>query len=144
MFRQSWQLTVMAWQQMLPRRPDHSLVYTAMACFWYEVHRGFERIRTEGSPCPGVLGIAPITITVVTLGLKAYPAVPVALGVLSATFGGYLLSVMVGNAGRRSQVGMYERWGGRPSTQLLRTWNESSNPTQRDIWRQAIEDVADV
>ncbi|MET7903588.1 hypothetical protein ABZS86_19870 [Streptomyces sp. NPDC005355] len=39
---------------------------------------------------------------------------------------------------------MYERWGGRPTTQLLRTRDESSNPRQRDIWRQAIEEVTDV
>ncbi|MZF84256.1 hypothetical protein [Streptomyces sp. SID5643] len=93
---------------------------------------------------PGMLGIAPVTITLVALGLKAYPAVPVALGVLSVTVGGYALSVLVGNAGRRAQDRMYERWGGRPTTQLLRTRDESSNPRQRDIWRQAIEEVTGV
>ncbi|MEU8933328.1 hypothetical protein AB0D30_26020 [Streptomyces sp. NPDC048409] len=93
---------------------------------------------------PGLLGIAPVTIAVVTLGLKTYPAVPVALGALSVTVGSYVLSVVVGNAGRRAQAQMYERWGGRPSTQLLRTRNESSNPRQRDIWRQAIEEVTGV
>ncbi|MFG5720929.1 hypothetical protein [Streptomyces murinus] len=93
---------------------------------------------------PGLLGIAPVTTTVVTLGLKTYPAVPIALGALSATVGGYVLSVLVGNAGRRAQNGMYERWGGRPSTQLLRLRGESSNPTQRDLWRRAVEEATGV
>ncbi|QOV38783.1 hypothetical protein IM697_10620 [Streptomyces ferrugineus] len=55
-----------------------------------------------------------------------------------------MLSVLVGNSGRRAQDRMYERWGGRPTTQLLRTRDESSNPGQRDIWRQAVEGVTDV
>ncbi len=90
---------------------------------------------------PGLFGIAPITITVVALGLKANPVISIGLGVLSATGGSYLLSMIVGNAGRRVQPGLYQRWGGRPTTQLLRTRGAASNPTQRDIWRKAIEGV---
>lgn len=93
---------------------------------------------------PGLFGIAPIAITVVALGLKANPVVSIGLGILSATGGGYLLSVVVGNAGRRAQPGLYRQWNGRPTTQLLRTRDAADNPTQRDIWRKAIEAVTGV
>lgn len=88
---------------------------------------------------PGLLAVAPVTITVITLGLKAYPAVALSLGVLTAAGGAYLLSVIVGNAGRRIQDDIFKAWGGRPTTQLLRTRNSDVNPAQREIWRTAIE-----
>lgn len=87
---------------------------------------------------PGLLGVAPVTVTIATLGLKQFPAVAAVLAFASVAGGGYLLAVLVANFGRRAQAGLWDAWGGRPTTQLLRTRQESDNPTQRDIWRKAL------
>jgi hypothetical protein len=87
---------------------------------------------------PGLLAIAPIAATIVTLGVKDFPAISAALGLAATAVGGYFLSAVVGNAGRRAEPFLYERWGGRPTTQLLRTRGEATNPTQCEIWRSAL------
>lgn len=93
---------------------------------------------------PGLTGVAPIAITIATLGIKQFPAVAVVAGVLSAAGGMYLLAVLVGNFGRRAQVRLWAEWGGRPTTQLLRTRELADNPVQRDIWRKALSRVTGI
>ncbi|WP_157127020.1 hypothetical protein [Rhodococcus sp. p52] len=87
---------------------------------------------------PGLLGLAPVPITIATLGLRQFPAVTVALALISIAGGGYFLSVLVANFGRRSQTMLWQEWGGRPTTQLLRTRQPADNPMQRDLWRNAL------
>lgn len=93
---------------------------------------------------PGLLAIAPVTFAVATLGLKRFPAIAVAAGVLTAAGGGYLLSVLVAHFGRVAQQKLWQSWSGRPTTHLLRTRETASNVTQRDIWRQAIVEITGV
>ena len=52
-----------------------------------------------------------------------------------------LLANTVRDRGRAAQVKLYERWGGAPTTQLLRMRGASTNPTRRDKWRVAVEET---
>lgn len=81
---------------------------------------------------------------VVAIGLGHNPLVAVVASVVSAGVGAYFLSVITGNLGRRLQDKIWLEWGGVPTAQLLRVLSEESNPTQRGIWRNAIEDVTGV
>ena len=93
---------------------------------------------------PGLLAILPIAFSGATLGLKQYPAIAVGGGLLTAAGGTYLLSLLAAHLGRREQDRLWHRWGGRPTTQLLRYHDCAVNPTQRDIWRRALEAVTRV
>lgn len=93
---------------------------------------------------PGLLAIAPVTFAVATLGFKRFPAIAIAAGVLTAAGGGYLLSVLVAHFGRMAQQQLWDSWGGRPTTHLLRTRETAPNATQRDVWRQAIAETTGV
>lgn len=88
--------------------------------------------------------MAPVVINITTLGFNKFPAVAVVAGLLSVTGGTYLLANLVAHTGRQAETGLYKEWGGRPTTQLLRTRESPSNPTQRDIWRKAITRLTDV
>ena len=88
---------------------------------------------------PGLLAFAPIAFAIAALGLKKFPAVAVAAGILSAAGGGYALSILVGNLGRHAQQSLWESWGGAPTTRMLRTRDPAVNTVQREIWRQAVE-----
>ncbi len=59
---------------------------------------------------PGLLGIAPLAISVATLGVKQFPAVTLVLAALSAAGGGYLLSVLDARTGRRAQDRLWQTW----------------------------------
>ncbi len=87
---------------------------------------------------PGLLGVAPIAVSIATLGLKQFPAVSLLLAAFSAAGGGYLLAVLVARAGRRAQAELWQDWGGRPTTQLLRLRQKADNPVQRDAWREVL------
>jgi hypothetical protein len=93
---------------------------------------------------PGLLAFAPIAFAVATLGFKKYPAIAIAVGVLSAAGGGYALSVIVGNFGRRAQTQLWNAWDGAPTTRLLRTRDTTVSAVQRDVWRRAVEAITDV
>jgi len=88
---------------------------------------------------PGLLGVSPVAVTIVVLGLKQDPAVAVSTGLIAAAGGSYVLSLVVGNFGRSAERVLYETWGGRPTEQLLRTRSSEGSAAQRDIWRQAIQ-----
>lgn len=87
---------------------------------------------------PGLLGIAPISVTIVALGLKTNPAVAALTGLLSAAGGGYALSLIIGRFGRWAEDKLWPSWGGAITTQMLRTRGSVTNPTQREIWRDAV------
>jgi hypothetical protein len=93
---------------------------------------------------PGLLAFAPIAFAVVALGLKRFPAIAIALGVLSAAGGAYALSIVVAYFGRQAQVALWESWQGPPTTRFLRTRDSTTSPVQRDIWRNSIEKVTGV
>ncbi len=93
---------------------------------------------------PGLLAFAPIAFAIATLGFKKFPAVAIAVGVLSAAGGGYALSVIVGNFGRRAQTRLWSTWGGAPTTRLLRNRDTTVSAVQKDVWRKPIEVVTGV
>ncbi|WP_193605256.1 hypothetical protein [Nocardioides dongkuii] len=88
---------------------------------------------------PGLLGIAPVSIAIATLGLGRFPAIALASGILTAAGGAYLLSNLVGAAGRRAQDALWAAWGGPPTIRMLRLREPTTNATRRSKWR---DDVA--
>lgn len=87
---------------------------------------------------PGLLAMAPLSVSIVTLGLDGYPAVAVLGGLLTVTGGTYLLSVLVGVVGRRAEVALWSQWGGPPTTLKLRLREPTDNVVRRDKWRTDI------
>lgn len=88
---------------------------------------------------PGLLALAPLAIVIATLGWKQYPAVAAVTAVLVAAGAPYLLIVRVAAVGRKAQDRFWRSWDGRPTTHLLRLRTPADNPTQRDLWRNALE-----
>jgi hypothetical protein len=87
---------------------------------------------------PGLLGIAPVSIAIVALGLKENLVIAVVTGFLSAAGGGYALSLIIARFGRWVEARLWPTWGGAITTQVLRTRGTAINTSQRDIWRQAV------
>jgi hypothetical protein len=90
---------------------------------------------------PATLGVAPIVVSVATLGLKAYPAVTAITSFLALGGGAYVLAAIVASCGQSAEPEMLKAWGGWPTTQVLRLRVGSGNPIQRDLWRTAIQNV---
>jgi hypothetical protein len=87
---------------------------------------------------PGLIALAPISVTIFTLGLRDYPAITTLSSILVAIGGPLLLATIVGNCGRASERRLYKRWGGAPATILLRTRSTEVSAPQRDLWRSKL------
>ncbi len=48
---------------------------------------------------PGLLAFAPVAFAIATLGFKKFPAIAIAVGVLSAAGGAYALAILVAHLG---------------------------------------------
>lgn len=93
---------------------------------------------------PGLLAIPPITVLVITLGLKKYPTVAAVGGVILGALGAYLLAILVRYFGKTPEARLWASWGGRDTTRLLRLRDTSANPVERDIWRAALENLTGI
>jgi hypothetical protein len=87
---------------------------------------------------PGLLLVAPLGVLVVMLGLRENAVVTAIIGALS-TFGApVILANYVRHRGLEIQDRLWERWGGSPTLELLK-----SGPTaRRQAWRTAVERVS--
>lgn len=88
--------------------------------------------------------MAPITALLLTIGVQEDALVAVILGAFSVGVGSYLLSVVIGHLGRRTQDRLWGLWGGSPTAQLLRTESSAASSAQREIWRDAIQRLTGV
>lgn len=102
---------------------------------------GFDEYDRKARLTPGLLAVLPLALLIVSLGLKRYPAIAVASGVLVAAGGAYLLTVLVRHLGRRIEPELWASWGGPPTTSLLRATGPSGNAVLRDGWRKAVEQL---
>lgn len=87
---------------------------------------------------PGLMAMLPISFAITALGLERIPVVACFVGLLSAAGGTYVVSVLVAAAGLHAQKALWSQWDGSPTVRFLRTRDQSTNTTQRDIWRTAI------
>lgn len=104
----------------------------------------FDAYDRKARLSPGLLAAAPIAIATVSLGLKQLPVVASSSGIVAAAGGSYILAGIVAQAGRNAQSDLYVKWGGRPTTQLLRTRQPGRNVIQRNAWRDAIAQLTGV
>jgi hypothetical protein len=105
---------------------------------------GFDKYDRRARLTPGLLAVAAVPILVVSLGLKKYPTISVAGGVLGAAGGAYLLAVLVRHFGRRLEADLWSSWNGRPTTRWLRLRESSTNAVEREVWRFALERVTGI
>jgi hypothetical protein len=69
---------------------------------------------------PGLLALMPIPVVLVCLYGSSHPWTTGTLSILSFCGGGYLLGRISRDAGIRLQDGLFTKWGGAPTTQVLR------------------------
>ncbi len=69
---------------------------------------------------PGLLALMPLPVLLLCLYGPAHPWISGPLSVVSFCGGGYLLGRVSRDAGKRIQEGLFIKWGGAPTTQLLR------------------------
>lgn len=105
---------------------------------------GFDQYDRRARLAPGLLATAPIAVLVVTLGLKKYPAVAAASGLVAGASGAYVLAVLVRHFGRRLEATLWASWDGRPTTRFLRLRDASANAVERGVWRDAVQRVTGI
>lgn len=105
---------------------------------------GFDEYERKARLTPGLLAVLPAAVLIVTLGLKAYPAVATITGLLTAAGGAYLLAILVRSRGRAAEPRLWASWGGPPTTSCLRTRSQPANRTVHDGWRNAIQAVSGI
>lgn len=88
---------------------------------------------------PGLLALVPVAVTIVALGIRDAPVVSAAISILSLASGPVLIASIVRRKGLAAQEFLWTKWGGPPTTDLLRTRQGPSGVVQRDAWRQAVE-----
>lgn len=93
---------------------------------------------------PGALAIVPVVATAAALGFKDSPVVGAVVAFLSLGGGAYLLAWVVASMGQSAEQKLLTKWGGWPTTQLLRLRAPAVNPVQRDLWRAAITAVTGI
>lgn len=105
---------------------------------------GFDEYERKARLTPGLLAALPVAVVVVTLGLKAYPAVAAIGGLITVAGGTYLLAILVRGRGRAAEPELWRSWGGPPTTSCLRTRAQPDNRTVQDGWRDAIQVVSGI
>src|SRR5690242_15998563 len=105
---------------------------------------GFGEYDRKARLTPGLLAVLPVAFFVLALGLKRYPVVSSATGILTAVGGTYLLAVLVRSIGTKAQEKLWTSWGGPPTTSMLRLRTPMPNPLVREQWRRALSQITNV
>lgn len=81
---------------------------------------------------PGLLALVPLPVALVGLYGPSHPWLTGTLSTLSFCGGGYLLGRVSRDAGVRLQDGLFAKWGGAPTTQLLRWRDQRRDPYTKE------------
>jgi hypothetical protein len=100
---------------------------------------GFDEYDRKARLTPGLLLILPVAFVIVAFGLKQYPAVAVAGALLGGAGAAYLLAILIRQLGKEAEIRLWKKWGGPPTTSLLRMRSPTPNPILRDSWRHAVQ-----
>lgn len=106
----------------------------------------FDPYTRQARLAPGLLAVLPVSVVAVALGLRDIPVVSAIVGLVVAAGGSVLLAETVRKRGRRLEEQLYRKWGGAPTTQLLRLTGDNAhlNRLQQERWREALADKAQV
>jgi hypothetical protein len=88
---------------------------------------------------PGLLVLLPAVLFVATTFGSAHPVVTTLASVLMACSGPYALANIVRTYGQRAQERLYTRWGGKPTTILLRHVDARLAPATKTLYHQLIK-----
>jgi hypothetical protein len=91
---------------------------------------------------PGFLALGPVSIVLVVVGMDQSPIVSATLSVISLAGGPILLAEMVRRRGTNIQKKLWKI--GAPTTRKLRLTEVDQNSAQREVWRRAVEKVANI
>lgn len=105
---------------------------------------GFNAYERQARLAPGLLALLPISIGAISLGLEEAPVISAIGGLLTAAGGPLVLVNTVRTRGRDLQRRLYVKWGGAPTTALLRLTADTENATLRDQWRSRLAERAAV
>src|SRR5262245_44096339 len=88
--------------------------------FLQAIQRFFDPYDLRARVFPALLAIVPFVVMFVCLYSAAIPVAPTLLTVALACGVPFALSRLVRNAGKAAEAQLFEKWGGMPTTQLLR------------------------
>lgn len=93
---------------------------------------------------PGLQAILPIPITAITVGLNKVPIVATLLS-LAVTVGlPRLLVQVVRERGTAAQNELWAKWGGSPTTQMMRLRGGTTAPADKERWHRVLGPAAKV
>ena len=87
---------------------------------------------------PGLLVLSPIAVLIVCLYGEDKLLIWSATAVAASCGGAYALCRIARNAGQRLQRGLFEEWGGAPTTQLLRHGNKHFDVHTKERFHKAL------
>jgi hypothetical protein len=87
---------------------------------------------------PGLMVLSPIAVLIVCLYGQEKVLMWGAITITAACGGAYVLCRIVRNAGQRLQSGLFEEWGGAPTTQLLRHGNKHFDIHTKERFHKAL------
>jgi hypothetical protein len=87
---------------------------------------------------PGLILLSPIAVLVVCLYGQEKAMMWGAVAIVASCGGAYALRRVVRNAGQRLQSGLFEKWGGAPTTQLLRHSNKHFDAHTKERFHKAL------
>jgi hypothetical protein len=87
---------------------------------------------------PAFLVVLPIALTIAVLGFKQSATEGTLLGLLSSLGFTFLLSQIVRDIGSAKQPWLFQEWGGKPTTIMLRHGDKRLNPLTRARYHQKL------
>lgn len=104
----------------------------------------FDAYARQAQLKPGLLAMLPVSVVAVALGLRDIPIVSAIAALVVAAGGSVLLAETVRKRGKKLEERLYAKWGGAPTTQLLRLTGDPQNRLQQERWRTALAENAQV
>jgi hypothetical protein len=104
----------------------------------------FDAYERRARLAPGLLALLPVSVAVVALGIDQTPVVSAFGGIATAAGGPILIADTVRSRGRRLETSLFKKWGGKPTTMLLRLSSTTDNVCERDRRRERLAVIAEV
>lgn len=105
---------------------------------------GLDAFDVQTRYLPALLAIAPIPVSAVTFGLDKNPTVTALVGILAALGLPSLVVALVRQRGARMEAELWDAWGGKPTTRMLRLADRTDSQVDKVLWRTRLADAAAV
>ena len=124
----------------------HQYNFVLLTALIYNVSVGLREISEKVSDAydrparlyPGLMVLSPVAVLIVCLYGQEKVLMWGAITIAASCGGAYALCRIVRNAGQRLQSGLFEKWGGAPTTQLLRHGNKHFDVHTKERFHKAL------